>query len=123
MTNRRWFLKQLIATAAFISVPATVIKAISPELGRQYATKKLHAAWMVYTKGNGGKGPCCFVVGQDLFTLYESELQSAFRFVEADLGHRIPNLKFKATIVIPIGKGYGISAFDYVPDYRYNPGN
>lgn len=106
--TRRAFLRGLVVGAAALSLPASLVKA-APALvtpARYWAIERLRAAWLAHVEATG-EPPEVFVVGRDLAELYESEITATERFT-SDIAPWTC-LYFKATPVVPKGRGYGIA--------------
>lgn len=104
--NRRSFLKGIVAAAAFVAIPASIVKAaeVLVEPARQWAIDQLYKAWHVYYKEHGTP-PGAFRVSAEFFKLYESELPLNWRWCATmDPEFITPNLIFKGAIVYVSGQ-------------------
>ena len=102
--NRRSFFQRLaygtVATAALISLPASVVKAAGlSEAGNHWAIERLRRAWMAYHAAHGTY-PGAYRVGREFFALYQSELTANQRFCATmEPEYTTPTLLFKGAIV------------------------
>lgn len=84
--NRRSFLQRLaygtVATAALVSLPASVIKLAPPLVGpaRVWARDKLRDCYHVYVRSHHGQPPSRMLVGREFFELFEGEMIASRRF-------------------------------------------
>jgi hypothetical protein len=112
--NRRDFLTRfgigVGAALVLAKLPESAITGLTTgQAAQRCAMEFMRHRWNAITKGKSSKEiPRAFVIGQELYDAFQSELTPCERFIPEDIGPRFgpPVLVFKSSYIVAKGHGW-----------------